>query len=270
MSDIVNNTPYTTEQLTYITDLRSELEDLLQESGLDPEAFFTNLDGDLTLDLKDNPAYEKYLLLAFQELCYIRMGGEEDLVSIYGDTDIDWSSFESMQETMDAELYEFLDELIQDNPEFLALFATLNEGTVEGNEVLQALNGELAALNTASDSEEFEFSQEAYSQLVSSYGIEGLDGLANYESAIRQGQASIMLEIMENDEATAQILEDYAAGLITADEMSAMMDQKSMNRETLMVEYQNMEMTLNTFAQMMTSIVDSMFETQKQVAAGMG
>lgn len=259
MSDPVNKTPYDSDQLMYINDLRASLEEQLVDLGYDPAVFFENLDGDLTLDLKNNPAYQTYLLLAFQELSYIEMGGE-NLLSIYGDSDIDWTNFDTMQASMDEDLFHFLDNLVQDNPEFMALAVTLKEGAGAGNELLAALNGELTS---AKSSEEFDFNMADAYELMNELGVTGLEDFAEYEDTAMTIQGQLMQEIAEIQDYIAQ-----ASSLYEGDELKAVLDAGSANLQILMVELQNINSMLQTFTQMMSDVTKSMADTQRQIAAG--
>jgi len=261
MTDALNTTPYNSDQLMYIEGLRASLEDQLLDLGYDPAVFFENLDGELTLDLKNNPAYQTYLLLAFQELAYIQFGGEENLISIYGDVEIDWTNFESMQNTMDEDLFNFLDNLVQDNPEFLALAVTMTEGANSGNQLLAALNGELSALNTTSDGS-FEFTLDRAYDLMDELGVTGLEDFANFEETALSIEGSLMLEIAEIQEYIAN-----ASGLYEGEELSSFLESQSASLQVLMVELQNVQSMISTFTQMMAEIIKTTSDTQRQIAA---
>lgn len=252
MTDVTNTTPYDSDQLMYIADLRASLEDQLLELGYDPEVFFENLDGELTIDLKNSPAYQTYLLLAYQELAYTQFGGE-DLMTIYGDTTIDWTSFESMQLTMDEDLFNFLDNLTQDNPEFMAMAVTMQHGSTAGNELLAILNSDLASLSTSEDGV-VEFNMDKANALMDELGVTGLEDFADFEQTAMTIQGNIMLEI-------AQIQEYMASGDPTAVEAG------SANLQILMVELQNVNSILQTFTQMMSDISKSLSDTQRQIAS---
>ncbi len=260
MTDVTNTTPYDTDQLMYIADLRASLEDQLEAMGYDPDVFFENLDGELTIDLKNSPAYQTYLLLAYQELAYTQFGGE-DLMTIYGDTTIDWTSFDTMQATMDADLFNFLDNLTQDNPEFMALALTLNQGASAGNELLAALNGELSSLNT-SDDEEVDFNMDDAYALMDELGVNGLEDFAEYEDTAMTIQGNLMLEIANIQEYIAQ-----ASSLYEGEELTAVLEAGSANLQILMVELQNVNSMLQTFTQMMSDITKAMSDTQRQIAS---
>lgn len=260
MTETVNTTPYDSDQLLYINDLRASLEDTLEAMGYDPAVFFENLDGELTMDFKNSEAYQTYLLLAYQELAYCQFGGE-DLMTIYGDTSIDWTSFDSMQATMDAELFNFLDNLTQDNPEFMALAVTLSQGADAGNELLAALNGELASINTSSEETSFGDMSDAYA-LMDELGVTGLEDFAEYEETALTIQGNLMLEIANIQEYIAQ-----ASSMYEGEELTAVLDAGSANLQILMVELQNVNSMLQTFTQMMSDIAKSLSDTQRQIAS---
>ena len=262
MSDVTatNTTPYDSDQLMYIADLRASLEDQLEAMGYDPDVFFENLDGEITLDLKSSPAYQTYLLLAYQELAYTQFGGE-DLMTIYGDTSIDWTSFDTMQATMDEDLFAFLDTLTQDNPEFMAMAVTMNQGADAGNSLLAALNGELASLNT-SDDEDFEYDMTKAYALMDELGVTGLEDFAEYEDTAMTISGQLMAEIANIQEYMAN-----ASSLYEGEELTAVLEGGSANLQILMVELQNVNSMLQTFTQMMSDISKSMSDTQRQIAS---
>lgn len=256
----LNTTPYDSSQLMYIAEMRAELEAQLEAAGVDPSVFFERLDGEDLVDLKDDPFYQQYLLLAFQELSYLVFGGE-DLMSIYGDTDIDWTNFTTMQNTMDDDLFNFLDNLLQDNPEFMAMFVTMNDGVSHGNQVLAALEGDLSALNTSSDNQSLSFSMESTYAFLDKYGIQGLDHIAGMEGGIREVQASILSQITELQDYITQIM-----GSMEGEELQAHLESTSMQMNTLMIMYQNSESALQTMVEMTREVMKSMYEGLQQIA----
>lgn len=268
---------YSSADLAYMEQLREYITEYCQTNNIDPATYVAALDGEIDINLKDDPAFQAYWQLASLQLAYILSGGAVDM-SVPGDVAYDQESIEAAYAAADAELLALCESLLQDQPELLAFFTMQTDGVSSGNDILAAINlsesNTTEETSTSEDSSEDSDGESWTSQdtrdFIEAYGgSEGLDWLIDYEEGIRAAEQSILNYVAEMDQQLVELTEMFNSGEISAEEYSAKTENLSIYRETLLAMLQQLESSLSTVMEMYSKLIEQANEMSMAVINNM-
>lgn len=276
MADISSS--YGGGQITQIENLTQYVNEYCERNNIDPSSYTAALDGSGMAALRDDPAFQAYWQLAAMQLNYLLSGGEQ-LYSEPGTVEFDDVAVTAAYEAADQETRDFVEELLQDDPELMAFFAMQQSGTPEANNILAALNLSQNRTTTPSNTSisEFPAQMEGYQHVaddardfVRRYELGSFyNDVISTEEGIRSAEGSILNQIAEMDQTLADLSEAFDTGQIGVDKYNAEVKNVSVYRETLLAMMQSLESTLATIMELYSKMIEQQKEMAQSVIQNM-
>lgn len=267
-------------QMTQIENLSQYVTDYCRQNNIDPATYVAALDGKDMAQLRDDPAFQAYWQLAAMQLSYLLSGGEQ-LYSEPGTVEFDDVAISAAYDSADEETREFIDQLLQDDPELMAFFAMQQGGNEEANNILAAINlsqnRTTNVLQTSiSDSDlpgqisGYRHVAEDARNFVNKYELGSFyDDVISTEEGIRSAEGSILGQIAEMDQQLVDLGEAFDSGKMGVDKYNAEIKNVSVYRETLLAMLQNLESTLSTVMEMYSKMIEQQKEMAQSVIQNM-
>lgn len=270
---------YTTDQLAQMDQLREYISDYCSSNGIDPNTYVSALDGSITADLQNDPAFQAYWQLAYLQLVYLLSGGSPDVSSsgeVTYDEDALMAAYNAAASDPDQNyILELANQMLQDDPELMAFFTTQTEGVDSGNSLLSMINLSEATTTTSdteasSEDDEGLYVDEMAREFAEKYGSgEGIDWIIEYEETIINAEGSILSQLAEMDQQLVELTEALNNGSMTAEEYQAQTDNLSAYRQTMLAMLQQLQDNLANVMEMYSKLVEQANEMAMAVVNNM-
>lgn len=265
-------------QMAQIENLSQYVTDYCKQHNIDPATYVAALDGKDMAQLRDDPAFQAYWQLAAMQLSYLLSGGEQ-LYSEPGAVEFDDMAISASYNSADEQTREFIDKLLQDDPELMAFFAMQQGGNEEANNILAAINLSQNRTTTPPQTSISDLPEEMAGyrhvaedarDFVRKYELGSFyDDVISTEEGIRSAEGSILNQIAEMDQQLADLSEAFDTGKIGVDKYNAEIKNVSVYRETLLAMMQNLESTLSTVMEMYSKMIEQQKEMAQSVIQNM-
>lgn len=270
---------YTTDQLAQMDQLREYISDYCSSNGIDPNTYVSALDGSITADLQNDPAFQAYWQLAYLQLVYLLSGGSPDVSSsgeVTYDEDELMAAYNAAASDPDQNyILELANQMLQDDPELMAFFTTQTEGVDAGNTLLSMINLSEATTTTSdteasSEDDEGLYVDEMAREFAEKYGSgEGIEWIIEYEETIINAEGSILSQLAEMDQQLVELTEALNNGSMTAEEYQAQTDSLSAYRQTMLAMLQQLQDNLANVMEMYSKLVEQANEMAMAVVNNM-
>ncbi|MBU0506537.1 MAG: hypothetical protein ABII18_11600 [bacterium] len=247
--------------------IQAEVEAYCEANGINAEDYLSNLDGNLTINVFDNPTLAAYFQLAYMQL--VEMLYPEVINSI--EAEVGAVDFATLYESCDEEFNAFITSIIQDDPELMALFS-MQAGSSDSE--IQALYAELAKMISSSDSEADDmgatfYTDQARDSAAGTSHEDFVNWLADQEDMFTSVEMSILDQLSTYDQAILEIKAALENDDISAEEFQAEMENIMFGRETLMTMLQQVTAQKSQFFEMISEMMDKATEMQNSIINNM-
>jgi hypothetical protein len=246
--------------------IQAEVEAYCEANGIDAEDYLANLDGNLTINVFDNPTLAAYFQLAYMQL--VEMLYPEIINSI--EAEVGTVDFATLYESCDEEFNDFITSIIQDDPELMALFS-MQAGSSDSE--IQALYAELATMIASSDdSDDMSatfYTDQARDSAEGTSHEDFVNWLADQEDMFTSVEMSILDQLSYYDQAILEIKAALENDEISAESFQAEMENIMFGRETLMTMLQQVSAQKAQFFEMISEMMDKATEMQNSIINNM-
>lgn len=243
-------------------DAVNQVLEYFEANGIDPDTI--DLDSAADLALYDDPVFEAYFQLAYQQLMEILYPEVINSLS----AEVGEVNYDTLYANAGDEINELITLLLEDDPDLMLELTRMTQGDSEAD-YLAALLAATDSDSSGSDSGasyayETSLTDDARDMIESGQVGTGFEWIVDQEDAFMAAEQSILDQLSEYDEAMVDLAEALANGM-DPEVYQAELESMTMGREALLAMLQAVQDQASNFFQMISNLIENMIDTNLNI-----